>query len=285
MMRVLKGMICVGLLLLFGAGAASAQVQTKAQQKCINKVNKDGIKVQATQEKANSACVKDHVTGVLGSTAEACVLDDPDNKVEAKQSKLLNDASEYCDSLSVPPNFGYTSGATASAQSYQAAVDLVHDLFGNPVDDGLYVCDPYEAECMCQRQMMTRLAGYSRALSKAWVRCKKAALEVGKEPFSLGADSASDLEECVTNGAIALSVQADPKSKISEAKNKLGGTVNEFCHKTPNDEFGEGVCNSLSVSALIDCIANRAKCRFCLMVNAVDGLSIDCSAWTGVTCP
>lgn len=283
MTRVLKAMICLGMLLVFGASAAWADAQTKEQQKCINKVNKDAIKVEAAQGKANSACVKDYVKGKLVGTAEACVLDDPDEKVEKKQTKLTNDAGTYCGGT--PPDFGYTSGATANAQSYQAAVDLVHDLFGNPVDDGLLVCNPFELPCLCQRQMMTRLAGVSRALGKAWVRCKKAALEVGKEPFSEGAQSASDLAECVTNGTYPLSVEADNKGKIAEAENKLRGTVSEFCGKTSQDEFGGGVCAGLSGTALQDCIIGRARCRYCLMINAVDGLAIDCATWTGVTCP
>ena len=43
---------------LLPVAAAWADPQTKDQQKCINKMNKDGIKVQAAQGKENVECVK-----------------------------------------------------------------------------------------------------------------------------------------------------------------------------------------------------------------------------------
>ena len=284
MKGITQGSVCLAALLLLGAGMASAQVQSDQQQKCINKVNKAAGKVAAAQVKANNGCVKDYVLGAIAD-ADACVDDDPKNKVEDKQQNVLNDESKAC----LPgqlPDFGYVNGAFAGTTAQEAGVDLVHDVFGEPVDPGLYLCDTNPAECLCQRQSISRVSKLSRAMNKIWVKCKKAALKIGKDPFPLGAASAADLAECVINGSHPLSVQADTKGKLANATTQMSETIAQFCGTTPNDEFGGGECAGLSGVLLIDCLRNQVECRFCLMVNAIDGMAIDCTTWSGTTtCP
>jgi len=285
MKQGLRVLVCLGVLALF-ASVASALPQGKDQIKCINKINKDAIKVQAAQGKANAACVKDFVKGSLSgpNAADNCVLDDPKDKVEKKQQKIISDENKKCLPAQLP-DFGYTSGMTAGTVAYQVEVDLIRDVFGNPVDGGLFICDTHPDECLCQRQTIDRVEKLFRAMSKLWVKCKKAALAIGKDPFSAGAADISELQQCVTNGAIPLSVQADTKGKQAAGETQLGDTIAQFCTPGGNEEF-PGVCTGLSGAALVTCLRDQVECRFCKMVNGVDAATIDCAAWSGsASCP
>jgi hypothetical protein len=282
----MKGVITVGLgigaLMVLGASAASAQPQGNLQQKCINKINKDMIKVQAAQGKLNAGCVKDAVK--TGSNAEACIAADAKGKVSGKEDKTVSDEMKNCVGLSPAPAFAYTSAVMANTAAEEAEDDLIHDVFGSPaIDPGLFLCDTSPAECLCQRQVIDRAEKLFRAMSKYFVKCKKAALAIGKLPaFPLGAASASDIARCVTDATIGLSVQADTKGKVADATSQMEATRANFC--TVGGEFNAGVCTG-SGSGVTDCLAKRTKCRFCEMVNAGDGLAIDCSTFSGTTCP
>ena len=277
----LRGFVCLGVLALFSAGVASAQPVTDQQAKCINKVNKAASKVQAAQGKANAACVKEFVKGSLGTTAEACVADDPKDKVEGKQANVDDDHNKNC--LMPLPAFGYTSAMTAKTVPYDVEVDLIHDVFGSPLDSTLFNCDNFPDECLCQRQAIDRVEKLFRAMSKIWVKCKKASL-AGKEPFTEIADSIADLERCVTDGGISLSVQADTKGKLAAGEFQMAETIGQFCDDGDNEEF-QGECTGLTGVARVDCLRNQVECRFCQMVNGVDAATIDCNAFSGSTCP
>lgn len=59
---------------------AFGQSQSKDQQKCINKLNKDGAKVVAAQGRENAGCVKDAGRGSLGGSVDACLSADRKGK-------------------------------------------------------------------------------------------------------------------------------------------------------------------------------------------------------------
>jgi hypothetical protein len=267
------------------AAAANAQIQTKAQQKCIFKINKDAIKTQAAQGKVNSGCIKDYVKGKISgpTAAEDCIQNDVKNKVGKKQAKILKDETKKCTPLPAPPDFAYTSGVFAGTSAAQAEISLVRAVFGNPLDDGMYICDTFPNECKCQRLASKRVNKLFRTASQIFVKCKKFALRVGKIPFPLGANSAADIADCVTDLAIE-SVGADAKGKIAQATGQLGDTIGQFCGQGGEDEFGAGVCTGLSGAPLRDCIAAQTLCHFCEMVNAIDNLSINCTTWSGTAC-
>jgi hypothetical protein len=279
----MQGLVCVTAFVVLGAGVASAQPQGNLQQKCINKINKDMIKVQAAQGKLNAGCVKDAVK--TGSNAETCLAADAKMKVATKRAKTVSDETKKCTGLMPAPAFAFTGAANQNDAAEQAAKDLVHDVFGSPVDSGLFLCDTNPTECLCQRQTIDRVEKLSRAISKIFVKCKNQALAIGHDPFPVGAASASDVADCLTNASTTngLSVQADTKGKVADATTQLSDTITNFC--TVGGEFDAGVCTGLSGNPLVACLAQRVKCRSCLMLNDGDGLANNCSMWSGTTCP
>ncbi|MGH7786058.1 MAG: hypothetical protein ACRERC_04275 [Candidatus Binatia bacterium] len=273
--------IGVAALLVLGAGTALGGGQGQSQQRCINKVNKAAIRVQAAQGKVNADCVKAFLKGTLGS-AEDCLLSDPKSKVTDNQLKLLRDEERNC--ASPLPTFAYNSdGLYVGTTAAQAEIDLAHDLFGSPVDAGLDTCDDSPDECLCQRQTMSRIGKMSRTVGKIWLKCKRAALDRGELlQFPNGAQNIGDLQRCVTDAAVALSVE----KRIAATTLDLEGAVGQFCYQS-SDEFDGGVCAGFfgDPAGLADCLEQRVRCRFCRMVNAVDEMGIDCAIWSGGACP
>ncbi|MDX2168320.1 MAG: hypothetical protein SF182_14700 [Deltaproteobacteria bacterium] len=283
--QIIRGLVCATALL-FVAGNATAQPQGNDEQKCINKINNGVTKVHAAQGKLNSGCIKDFVNEKVPS-ADACYLADAKGNVGKKKAKLVDDDAKNCGTV---PAFAFTSGTFAGTTAAQAELDLIHDIYGNPTNPNLYLCDTNPAECLCQRQVNGRISKTFRAMSKIFVQCKKAALAIGKDPFVTGAASASDIAQCITNGSIGLSVEADTKGKVDSAESQLKDTAEQFCFTTPNNEFGGGACAGFdnNPAGLAACIRDRVECRFCNMFKAADALggAINCQTWSGAAgCP
>jgi len=282
MPRMLSTLFCAGAVLLVGVGSASAILQSRSQQKCINRINKAAGKVQKAQGKATLMCVSDFVLG--GLSAEACLLDDPHDKVEREQNKVHTEDLDNCFPGQVP-GFGYTGGVFAGTTAYQVVVDLAHDVFGDPVDAGLYQCESNPAECKCQRQLSSRLESLFSSMMTVFLKCKRTRLE-GGNPFAVGATSVADLALCVTSPTNQLSVQADKRGRIAKARGRIKSSADQFCFSTANNEFASGVCNAFDGDpiGLGICLDAQVKCRFCKMLQGIDamGATIDCAAWSGV---
>ncbi len=277
-----------GMLVLPLAGLAELP---KAEQICINKMNKDAVKVMAAQLKVNDGCVKDEVKKGVPGDADVCIEADVKGKVGKKRAKTASDETKKCGS---PPAVLFTGAANTNDTAEEAAKALVRDVFG-PTLSSLASCDTNANECLCQRKVINRVSKLERALAKIWLKCKKSALKDGKEPFAIGGGTtAAELRLCVTDGALAggLSVQTDTKGKVADATSQLQATATQFCGAASIDEFATGECSGFSAppapldgAGLASCLADQAKCRFCEHVNGVDALGIDCDTWVGTTCP
>lgn len=287
-MSIRGGLFVAGSFLFILPVIASAELP-KAEQLCINKINKDAIKVQAAQLKVGDGCVKDAVK--TGSDGDACMEADVKDKVGKKRAKTVDDETKKCSGS--PPAVFYTSSLIANDAAEAAGKALHRDVFGAGLS-ALQLCDTNPNECQCQIKVINRVTKIERALGKIWLKCKKAAMKNGKEPFAVGgAEINAELEQCVTNGVLpgGLSVESDTKGKVDNAIGQLQTTAEQFCAAGTEDEFAGGACAGFSTPPTIDgaglatCLSNQAKCRFCEMVNTVDALSIDCDGWVGIACP
>jgi hypothetical protein len=286
-------LIFVGALL--ACAPAWAAPQSNNQQKCINKMNKDGIKVEAQQGKENVECVKRKNNDELGSSlsgaqAEICITADAKSKVFKKKGKTTADDGKFCQAPNVP-DFGYTGSANVNSEAQQAELDLIHDVFGSPIDSGLYSKNPNVFEAVCQRNVIDRVEKLIQTMGREFVKCKKNALKVAKLPYLTGAASASDLNACVDDALTPNSVQADTKGKIAKRYQNLLDAIVKQCETVSpvSDHSFPGVCNGLTNTNLQSCLNERARCRFCLMANAMDGLTVDCDAFddgvSNTSCP
>jgi hypothetical protein len=264
------------------AGSAVAQQQSKAQQLCINKMNKDGVVYASKQGKEQVQCLKDAATQSLGMmTGEACLTADRKGRVAKRATKTTDDETSFCGQA---PNFAYTSAANVNTVAQQQEVNLVHDVFGSPLDPNVKLCDPNKPECLCQFKVYSKIEKLAFTLGRDFVKCKK-------DQLAALVTSSSAIEDCLTNAALVGSVANDPKGKIADRVANLQTTITLQCDN-PGVTLGSfpGRCNGLTESGLGNCLYARVKCRMCLMYNAMDGLSVDCDAFddddtSNASCP
>jgi hypothetical protein len=187
-------------------------------------------------------------------------------------------AHDERDCSSVPP-FGYTNGGFAGDAAYQAAAFLMHDIYSYPLETGLHPCATNPAECLCEQKVGGRIEKLLQAMSKTFLKCKKAAV----------ADDPADLAQCLDGGAVPLSVAVDAQGKIAAARQDLLDTAAALCFTTATPEFSNGVCfgRENDPAAFTDCVVDQAECYLCQLYKAVDALggTIDYQAWSGApTC-
>ncbi len=281
--------------LLLSSGAASAQVQTTAQQKCINAMNKNGTKLHETQCTDNRACIKDYGQGRLESmTAEQCLTADRLGKIAKREGKTSAHETSFCTTPGVVPNFAKEDSVTVNDAAEQASIDLLHDLFGNPIDNGLFVCETHPDQCYCQRFMSKWIHKLAATMPRVFRKCKKAALKVGKDPFFDGADSGDDIETCWDNSGMdpnLLSVAANPNNQLGKIVANLTAEYQNYCVDQGVDTvvFSGPECNGLGGDVARDCVIDRVECRTCLMINTMDNLTIDCDTFDNgvadLSCP
>jgi cysteine-rich repeat protein len=239
--------------------------QTKDQQKCINALNKDGIKVAGAQGKENASCVSAAVKGTT-TDPDACLTADEKRKVGKAADKSTRDQAARCGGNAVP-DFGADDARRVNASAQNGELALLSDLFGSSLVD---VISTDRAVGNCQ---VTVVRGYERIVAaklKQFVGCKKQAL-------AAGVSGAADLrQQCVTAGGIG----ADATGKIAKAVARLGTDIQKKCAGVDASvACGAGVCAGGTGSACVACIDRAVECRVCLMLRGMDGLDIDCDAF------
>ena len=245
--------------ILFGAmvlpGIALAVPQTKAQQKCINALNKSMAKVANAQNKANAKCVK---ARAKDGTTDVFMCADGDAKVAAAQAKTLQQESKACGVQA--PDFGYTSGGSVNNRAAYEASDFPGDVFGT--NAGVAACDADKAACKCQGKVFKAANKIYKTHLKTYNKCKKKGLSAKNAPF----EDAEDLAQCVAD---------DPNGKIAKAESKLTGAISTKCNGVASP-FTDGECAALTGPALSMCLQERVRCHACLTESLSDDLDVNC---------
>lgn len=248
--------VMVGALL---GGAAVAQLQTSAQQKCINTINKDIAKVAAAVGKRNIACVK---AAARAEATPACLLGDPKGKIAKARAKTSADQLERCP---VPPAFGFTGATLANDAAEQLGQNVITDLFATT--DLTTVIVPANPDGGCQTDVAKALAKMTAAAFKKYNKCKKQELRDAIAP--------GPLEQCLT--IVVSDAFLNPKSAVGKAMAKLTGAASNACGPPVIQSLDfPGVC---ATGALDACAAARARCRLCQAINTADGLATDCDSF------
>jgi hypothetical protein len=235
---------------------ASAQVQSKAQQACINGQNKGMAKVSSTTAKVITSCTSDYAKG-SGISVFACSFNHP--KIESAQTKVCEAFGKDCTET---PSFGatdctYTGGAAESQQQ-----GFWYDIFGG--DAGVAQCDTDKEGCKCQSSAYRAALKFESAFLKVYNGCKKAGL-------------ASEDSPIVGVGGLIDCLNADPKLAKDKASAKLADTITNHCSIPVPFQYGD--CSALTGTSLYQCLARTVRCRSCLAVNLADNLGYDCDAF------
>ena len=126
---------------------------TKAQQACVNEMNKNGAKVNKAQLKESETCLKDQQKSRLTTTFEVCLTDDRKNKMQKVDDKLVEGEAKKCDQLPVAPPFAFTGSTTVFKAGVDGAVALTYAIFGGPpVQDAVLATKVSDSRSLNERR-------------------------------------------------------------------------------------------------------------------------------------
>ena len=229
-------------------------------------MNKDGQKVDLKQLKENESCIKGHQKGKLGTSIEACLVGDSSQRVAKAEAKTLKDDAKLCAPLNPAPSFGYTGAAAVNGAAVAGPIDLIHAIFGDPVDAAPVLTTAVNKDtAKCQNELLKRANKLEDAVLKELVKAKKSAI---KEP---AVNSAAALETAL--GAVLSS-----NKKITKSQDQLMSKVDKTCaslQALPSTVF-PGACAAPTLAEVEDCTIAAARCVACLKMNAFDGLNLNC---------
>ncbi len=246
------------------ATTASAQVQSAAQQKCLNGMTAALTKVAKAQQGVITACLKAAATGKLppGQTAEQCLAADGKGKVAKAIAKTVETQGKLCATL---PSFGFAGAAAVNGAGVGDSVDLEQAVFGPDLGLAaiLQASDKTGAGCQAQvvkstNQLLTTALGLYRG-------CKQAGLKGGT------ITSSATLDACID------AIATDGAGKIGKAIVKLGKLVATKCEGVTLAAAFPGACGM--APDLAACLALRARCETCQMAATADALARSCDVF------
>jgi len=245
---------------LLGAGPAAGEL-TSSERRCIDQVNEQAIAVSRTQHGESRTCVKNAGTGRVVDP-ESCLVADAKGKVARAAQRVANAFSASC--ASGAPLV--TDPETTSAAHREAAIDLVHDLFGPDLTASGATIAPGAAAARCQDAAFNRARGLWNLKMRTFAQCVAAGTKAGAIVDAAGVET-----RCLTP------TLPDPKGQIARAVRGLTGEVTTKCAGLdPAVLFPGAGLGAGDSSALAERVEALVECRVCRALNRALGLARDC---------
>lgn len=270
------------LMLVASAGAARAQVQSKAQQKCLDALYNGAGGVAKAQGKANTKCLKSKqasATEQLGNpdqerTTDACLTNDAKGQVAKKAAAVTAAETNRC--TAEPPSFGAGSAdqITGAAGSQSRAV--LRDLFGPNLEEIVigksFYADKAGAACHTET---VKAAG--KLYDTFWKELRKAAKSALAGKSGPAVASGAQLQT-------ALLTALTGNTSVDKSTLKLTDTMTKTCGATtqPLVTMFHGKClpsPSTTAAQFSACTVSATRCRFCRAARGATGLGFDCDAF------
>ena len=243
----------------------------RAQQACVNEMNKNGEKLNKTQLKENERCLSDFQRErlVAPMTVDSCLTADRKGKVQKAEAKTAAQEGRKCGVLIPRPPFAYTDSASVNAAAVDGALALFYEIFGEPpvLDADLVTKTSDSDMAKCQLEMLKRADRLENTVLKEINKVKKKALK----------------DETVNSEAVLeakLWAVLSSNDKINRDQAMLVKGVDKRCAvlpAAPGTIFpggcGEGAPSLGEVEA---CVIAAARCVACTKINAFDGLNLNC---------
>ena len=265
------------------ASAACARgTLSKADQKCVNEVNKNVEKLGRALGGDICRCIKDGSKGKLpqGQTIEDCIVSDIKGKVAKASRKLSRKVADRC--ASYDPNFPTVNPDDPNAIIERVRLkelSLIHWIFGSDLDAPGVIKD-FETEkddAKCQQAIAKQAKKCQSRKLKVYNACKKDKLKGKGVPQ---AQSALDVQvACLQDDPNDPTTGIpDPKNSIQkDCTDKLLGAINGKCAGADLGDLFQGcVPAPANAAELQNCVDYMVECEVCLLLNEIDGLTRDC---------
>jgi cysteine-rich repeat protein len=241
---------------------------TKADQACVNEVNKRFAGVLKARGKVASKCLKYFARG-KESDFDLCSTGDARGKVEKARAKTVGGEQKKCGETLFA--IGYQGADAANDAANGQASAAISDLFGAPANPA---SGAEKDIASCQAEVVRSLTKLEDALAKALNKAKKDALK-GKK-----------VSQAQTAGQLAAAlVPAFADAKVTGLASRAEAKIPGRCPDGDLTASFPGRCDATSAASLASCTAQRARCRVCLAIEAADGLDLDCDSLSGAPCP
>lgn len=240
------------------------KAQSRAQQRCIDTLNRGLALVARTQWLEQLRCAKAYAKAKEPS-ASACIAADSKQKLAKALGALARSAAKRCVEV---PDFGPSSPEAIGALAIAGPRALAGDLLGD-LDAGLALEAADRARSRCQLSVLRSIRSCHETRLFEFRRCKKLGLRDGTIA------SASSLAGCLS---------ADAKGKVASACDHPGDEPDGIRRALAAACVDEGVdlaaafagCAATGAESVHACAAQRASCQACRALVAADGLPADC---------
>jgi len=244
-------------LIALSAPTAEAQVQTRAQQRCIVALNTVAARIAEAEAKLFVLCLKDAGSGKLaaGQTVQSCVAADAKGKVARARTSLAAYGAKRC---AEPPSFGPTVVTLDTA--FDGIVDMTV-VFGADITAVVIDAKADRDGAGCQLAVARGVAAITAAKLKAFNACKSRGLKDGTIVSALG------LGSCIG---------ADPSGAVAKAIQKAQQTTQKKCAATPVASAFPGDCADAPLDGLYACLTRPLDCDVCLALRGGDRAAKAC---------
>lgn len=233
------------------AGPASAQPQSRDQQRCITGLNAAFAKVAKTRSKALLRCAK---AAQKGDSFDAC-LADQGAKLDKALAKLESTEGKKC---SAAPDFGPTDIGEIGEAALELADTAITDLLGPSPAATLADKKQAKAAARCQLSLAKTAQKCALARVQAFNRCKKAGLKSGS------IESAGALATCLdedAGGRLAKTCAA----KLERVAGRCAGIDTAAAFPA---------CGASDAPATAQCADGRLACRARDALAAADRMDV-----------
>jgi|GEM_PF-1743482 len=261
--------VCAALVAIVAA-PASAQVQTKDQQACLNKIIKTARKVADAVLKDASLCVRRGAKGGLpaGVTAQQCLSGDIKGKVQKAKDKLATAAGAVCAAL---PDFGFSDPGTTSDAYVTDNLGLSADAFGSNLDATLAASHGVDPVGKCSATISLGHRKLEDAMHKELEGCIKTGLKNHNITDTIGMQACLD------------SISTDARGRVAKATDTVQTLLAIKCPAGNLDTMFPGLTGICGVYAqgtdavgLAGCSNDRLRCRICRIFDFGYALDRDC---------
>jgi hypothetical protein len=230
--------------------------QTRAQQGCINALNKAGAGALKARGVLTRSCVGAFQKGKAASGA-GCIAADVTGKRGKADGRTLAAEAKSCEAGELP-DFAYAGGAAVNDAAELWFGALLTAIFGADLDAALVPVATNAEAARCQAQGLAGATKLADSYVKAALKAKKSVLKAG----------AADADAFLTAFAGALD-----QGKLAAQGGKLNGQIAARCAGADIPALFPGNCaNSATVEALASCLTSNGQIQACAAFFEMDAL-------------
>jgi endoglycosylceramidase len=262
--------LVAGLLLMTASGASAAL--TRSQQRCVNALDRDLLRVASATGEAIVSCIDDHNRQRNGVTDVAlCVAGDRRTHVERARERAAADETRECrglDDTATPrrPDAFVTGASVASQAAVDAGTHLLRTVYGADLT-GAPITEAEDRDAARCQAVAARWLAKCQALElREFNACKRRGLADGSIA------NAADLEACMGH---------DPRGAVAHACDPVTGRVRRHLERRCT---AKGValstafpnCRSDDGDDVARCLTGGVACGVCRALDRTDFLGRDC---------